>query len=220
MTAAGIVMNGSKLQFAYADRGGSLKQVTYNINHAASWKGIRLVPEGAIHIGGQVTRILGIKMGANRQALLVGCANGSLGLIEPVWEAKAVDRLTALQGILGKKLEHTAGLNPRAFRRRYVTCAKPLGGGDRFGRPLTDPECLLKVPAQQSTLAPLCAPIPNNMLDGSLLMKFSMLHKSMQQDLAGEALAEIKNEEPDKTADLSMILEDLCILNQEALEHF
>ncbi len=62
-------------------------------------------------------------------------------------------------------LPHAAGLNPRAFRRRFARTPKPLGGGDARTRPLKA-SCIL---------------------DGALLALYPGLDYHRQLSLAGSA---------------------------------
>ncbi|GAX81862.1 hypothetical protein CEUSTIGMA_g9290.t1 [Chlamydomonas eustigma] len=187
VTASGIIINASKLLFMSADSSGTLHQCEFNKNHPNSWSGTRLVPGAALHTGQLVTRMLKAQMkssdnGVNRNALYVASASGSLGVILPVWDSKIAARLSDLQRPLTLALRHTAGLNPRAFRRRHLKISRSQGGSYLFGRPLVDREDVALLAAQKSssvgiqigTRQPiLTPPTTNSMLDGDLLKRFA-----------------------------------------------
>eukprot|EP00798_Chlamydomonas_sp_ICE-L_P015928 gene15928-22062_t len=170
VVSTGIIINATKLLFVFADTGGTIRQMEYMRNHPSSWGGLRLLPKGALHTGHTISKMLSMKLpsadGANRHALLFGTAAGGFGYLAPIPDAASGLRLAGLQKILALKLPPTGGLNPTAFRRRYLRIPRPLGGGRDHGKPLTDSE--------------------NGILDGDLIWRFADLPRDQQAAIASE----------------------------------
>ncbi|KAL6760115.1 CPSF A subunit region-domain-containing protein [Haematococcus lacustris] len=183
-TAAGFVINATKLLFASADASGTLRQYEYVRSHPASWNGQKLVPGGSLHCGHLVTRLLSLRLavqdGSNRQGLLLGSLDGSLHTWLPVWDMAAAGRLAALQALLPCALPHTAGLNPRSFRRRHLLTPRSLGGGETWGSQQA-PDTATPPPG---VLPSLHAYTGSLMLDGDLLVRFAQLPRPQQLAVA------------------------------------
>jgi hypothetical protein len=86
-----------------------------------------------------------------RQVVLYGTAVGSAGMLLPppihagagesegsaASEEAALRVLRLLQGELVGAMQHAAGLNPAAFRRRFAKVPKSMQGGQSFVKQLT-----------------------------------------------------------------------------------
>ncbi|MEW5299108.1 MAG: hypothetical protein WDW36_002154 [Sanguina aurantia] len=168
--ATGIVVDDRKLLFVYADAGGALRQRQYVMNHSETYKGERLLPDGALHMGRMASPMVSIKMATtdskNRHALLFGTTDGSIVSLAPLSDPAAGLRLRALQQLMPHCEAQPAGLNPRAFRRRHIKTCRALGGGERYCRPQAE---------------------GSNLVDGDLLWRYGQLDVSLQARLARDA---------------------------------
>jgi cleavage and polyadenylation specificity factor subunit 1 len=163
--AAEFLVAGPSLHVAAADAGGSLRLFTYAPGDPGSWKGQKLAPWGAFHVGDRPGALLRARMPppapadrTPRQALLFGTDAGGLGVLAPLAlaaplrragapaagadgapptpAAEAREALRALQAELARCAPRPAGLNPAAFRRRYARATPALGGAEAYGAPL------------------------------------------------------------------------------------
>jgi len=144
---------GRKLCLVSTDAGGAVRAAAYDAAHPDSWRGKRLVPLGALHMGSVGTACLGGGVRARLppppssgrggapppppprvQAALVGRADGGLAALLPLADPAAAAALTRLEAAAWTGLPHAAGLNPAAWRARHVgRTPAALGGGARWG---------------------------------------------------------------------------------------
>jgi len=149
VTAADFFFADEQLAIVTCDEEGAVRMYEYDPQSPESNKGQRLLCQTEFH--GQsdyrssatiARRMKGEDMVAPQAKLICGHPDGSLTGLVPVDEA-TFKRLHLLQGQLTRNVQHTAGLNPRAFRivrNDYVS--KPLSYGILDGRLLTSFEDL------------------------------------------------------------------------------
>ena len=145
----GTAVCGRKLCLVSTDAGGAVRAAAYDASHPDSWRGKRLVPLGALHMGcvgtaslaggvrartGAPARRGGAPPPPRVQAALVGRADGGLASLLPLSDLASTSLLTALEAAAWTGLPHAAGLNPAAWRARHVSrTPAALGGGARWG---------------------------------------------------------------------------------------
>ncbi|KAI0259707.1 CPSF A subunit region-domain-containing protein [Gloeopeniophorella convolvens] len=141
ITAADFFFADQQLSIVTCDEEGVVRVYGYDPHSPDSNNGQRLLCRtefhGQIEYRSSVTiarRMKGEDMIAPQAKLICGHPDGSLTALVPVDEA-SFKRLHLLQGQLTRNVQHTAGLNPRAFRivrNDYVS--KPLSRGILDGR--------------------------------------------------------------------------------------
>ena len=189
--SAQFLISGTSLHFIAADFGGNILAFTYSPKDPSSWRGQKLKQWGAMHIGRGVGAMESIQMPqkeskAVRAGIVCGTDSGGLDGILPVivdddiiksFESEKLQYSSSGSSIesiirslireLTLGIAHTAGLNPSAFRRRYVKCLNEFEGPRPFGPPL--------VLAEQG------------ILDGELLFEFPFLHIDEQRIISAKA---------------------------------
>lgn len=139
--AVEFLINGPKLGLVMADGGRNVTVFAYDKADPESWAGKKLLRRGAAHVGASLTDFQRLRMSVpddptNRQALLGASLEGGLLLVVPFWDDGAFRRLSSLHEELVYRLQHAAGLNPKAFQARYARAGPAEGAGHAVLRPL------------------------------------------------------------------------------------
>eukprot|EP00884_Botryococcus_braunii_P001193 jgi/Botrbrau1/11074/Bobra.0302s0016.1 len=138
--SCGFLVSGARLMMVAGDGGASVRLFTYDQEHPDSWKGKRLIPLGAMHLGYKVTRWVraSVKTPAHAPPKwkpfggVGGCNSGALVGITPLWTNFSAASFVKLQRALTLALPQPAGLNPIAFRKRHRKVPRGLGGGEAW----------------------------------------------------------------------------------------
>ncbi|KAH8992719.1 CPSF A subunit region-domain-containing protein [Lactarius akahatsu] len=141
VTAADFFFVDQQLSIVTCDEEGAVRMYEYDPHSPESNNGQNLLCRTEFHgqseYRSSVTiarRMKGEDMVAPQAKLICGHPDGSLTALVPVDEA-TFKRLHLLQGQLTRNVQHTAGLNPRAFRLvRNDYVSKPLSYGILDGR--------------------------------------------------------------------------------------
>ncbi|CAG2109128.1 unnamed protein product [Medioppia subpectinata] len=127
--ACDYAIDGSQMCFAISDSEKNIILYSYQPDVRESMGGTRLLRRADFHFGSNINSFfrIGCKIPANitdkrvkqqlqcRHITMFASLDGSLGYFLPVSE-KTYRRLLMLQNVLTVSLQHTAGLNPKAFR--------------------------------------------------------------------------------------------------------
>ena len=147
-TAAGYMVCGRRLALVLADGGGALRVASYDASHPDAWRGKRLVPLAAIHVGAASLAAASVRGGAVKaggddastppprvQACLLPRVDGGVGMLLPLSDAATAATLAAVSAAATTGLAAPGGLHARAFRDRALRVPRALGGGARWGKP-------------------------------------------------------------------------------------
>eukprot|EP00775_Hariotina_reticulata_P005379 gene5379-5614_t len=139
--AVEFMPNATKLSQVMADGGGNLTVLVYDRKDLESRQGDYLLRRGAAHVGAWVSQFQRMKLSVpgeklNRQGLLGLTAEGSLLLLSPFWDEAMFKRMASLQQEMVYCLQHTAGLNPKAFQGRFARVGPAYGAGLSAIKPL------------------------------------------------------------------------------------
>ena len=139
---------GRRLALVLADGGGTLRVAAYDASHPDAWRGKRLVPLAAVHVGAASLAAASVRGGAVRaggddasspptrvQACLLPRVDGGVGVLLPLSDAATAATLAAVSAAAATGLAAPGGLHPRAFRDRALRAPRALGGGARWGKP-------------------------------------------------------------------------------------
>jgi len=148
VTSAEFFFTNGELSIVGGDEEGILRVFEYNPQDPDSSDGRHLLLRTEFH--GQSEYRTTVSIARRRKEdpeipqskLLMGSPDGSLTSLTPV-EEHAYKRLQLLQGQLTRNIQHTAGLNPKAFRIvRNDFVSKPLSKGILDGNLLAHYEAL------------------------------------------------------------------------------
>lgn len=135
VTRADFFFNDKEMSIVTADEDGVIRLYAYDPHDPDSKRGQELIcrTEFAAHAESRSTLMFARRAadepGLPATKLLYGGTDGSLTTLTPVEEAVG-KRLQLLQGQLSGKIQHVAGLNPRAFRIvRNDHVSRPLSKG-------------------------------------------------------------------------------------------
>lgn len=122
-TDAEFLVHGDTMRTVAADMKGNLQMLAYDPQHKESKGGLILVPKSDFHAGTPLTRMLRIRLNEFlhepprlRLANLCSTAGGGLAMLAPL-PADKYHLLLTLQTRMLVGLPHTAGLNPKSYRR-------------------------------------------------------------------------------------------------------
>ncbi|CEF98575.1 Cleavage/polyadenylation specificity factor, A subunit, C-terminal [Ostreococcus tauri] len=167
-----FLIDGTTLSLLGSDMSGNARTFGYDPKSIESWKGQKLLPRAAYHVGSPISRMVrfnvegskskmastdGKPKGANRFAVFFGTLDGALGIFMPT-DPVTYEKLLAIQRELTTAVRSPIGCNPRTFRTPKVFEGKHVQ---------------------------LRAPL--DVLDGGLLSKFETLTFSEQVKIASSA---------------------------------
>eukprot|EP00879_Flechtneria_rotunda_P015034 GHRR01015709.1.p1 GENE.GHRR01015709.1~~GHRR01015709.1.p1 ORF type:complete len:893 (+),score=333.95 GHRR01015709.1:49-2679(+) len=167
--AAEFMPNPPQLTQVMADGGGNIHLLMYDKTDPESWAGKKLMRRGAAHAGAHVLQFQRLRMAVpgdanNKQALLGATTEGGLLLVNPFWDEHMFKRMASLHEELVYRLQHTAGLNPKAFQGRYARCGPTYEGAFNIMKPVK--------------------PSGNSLLQGDLLWMYAGLDARTQAIIA------------------------------------
>lgn len=117
--ACELMLDEPSLHLLLSEEGGRLRAFSYSRQLPESRGGTFLVPHAALQLGAQATTMLRVRLGPSRTAVFVTTSGGGIGVLSPLDEA-SFRRLSFLQQKLVGGVQHTAGLNPRAYRAHHA----------------------------------------------------------------------------------------------------
>ena len=167
-----FLIDGTTLSLLGSDMSGNARIFGYDPKSIESWKGQKLLPRAAYHVGSPISRMVrfnvegskskaapadGKPKGANRYAVFFGTLDGALGIFMPT-DPVTYEKLRAIQRELTTAVRSPIGCNPRTFRTPKVFEGKHVQ---------------------------LQAPL--DVLDGGLLARFETLTLTEQRAVAARA---------------------------------